>query len=502
MSNSSLGPEEESDDGRIIDGKNSWLRSEYPEEDVVGTDMFQPFFKRKRTLHVGLSLLLAALCYFFLPLNPEHLQELGLTEDKVRTGLTIFTLIGALWLTEAMPLSATALLVPVLATLTGLSDMKTSMSNFAHPLIFIFFGGFALAAAMAYQGIDRWVAERLIRLGKGHFIRSSILLFGATAMLTMWMSNTATAAMMVPIVIGIIRALPPEAASNVKNNYFLLLGIAYSASIGGMGTLVGSPPNGIAASALDLSFVDWLKFGIPAVLIMLPLMVWLLVILCRPSKGIRIPTQKTVFRFNNQRRITLLIFLLTAGGWIFSGSLSQMAGVKSDFDTIVALVAVFMMLLFRVVRWRDIDEGIEWGVLLLFGGGIALSAVLGSSGASTFLADALKNLIGGWSGFGVALAVTFFVIMLTELSSNTATAALLVPIFMTVAVAMGMSSESLVIPLALASSCAFMLPVATPPNAIVFATKRIPQREMMRVGIVLNLVFSVALAIYSKLFLM
>ncbi len=502
MSKRSREPEEESDTSHVTDVKNSWLRSGYPEEDVVGTDMFQPFLKRKRTLYVGLSLLLATLCYFFLPLDPEHLQELGLKEESVRIGLTIFTLIGALWLTEAMPLSATALLVPVLATLTGLSDMKTAMANFAHPLIFIFFGGFALAAAMAYQGIDRWVAERLIRLGKGHFILSSILLFGTTAALSMWMSNTATAAMMIPIVIGILRALPPEAAANVKNNYFLLLGIAYSASIGGIGTLVGSPPNGIAASALKLSFVDWMKFGIPAVIILMPLMVWLLMLLCRPSKGILIATKTTIFQFNNHRRITLVIFLLTACGWIFSGSLSERLGVKSDFDTIIALVAVFLLLLFRVVRWRDIDQGSDWGVLLLFGGGIALSSVLGSSGASTFLADGLKTLIGGWSGFGVALAVAFFVIMLTELSSNTATAALLVPIFMNVAVAMNMSAESLVIPLALASSCAFMLPVATPPNAIVFATKRIPQRQMMRVGIVLNIVFAVALAIYSKLFFM
>jgi len=401
-------------------------------------------------------------------------------------------------MTEALPLAATALLVPVLAGLTGVLDVKSALTGFADPLIFLFFGGFALASALAYQGLDRWIAHRIIRVGRGSFLAVAALLFGATAALSMWISNTATTAMMIPLALGILAHAPGAAAGVSRNAVFLLLGVAYAASVGGIGTLVGSPPNGIAAQQLGLSFQDWLRFGIPCVLVLLPLMFVILRFTCRPETTGPIAIREQPFIFNWHRVVTLIIFGATALAWVFSRQIGRWIGVSSGLDTVIALMAVLALLYARVVRWRDIDRGTDWGVLMLFGGGIALSRVLKDSGASLYLARAFTDGVHGWPMLAVIAAVITFVIFLTELSSNTATAALLVPIFFAVAGEMDLAAGRLVVPLAVAASCAFMLPVATPPNAIVFGTGRVPQRTMMRVGLVMNLVYIVALTIIGR----
>ena len=218
----------------------------------------------------GIALMLAIA--LFLPLAPEAKVLEGLDAGLVRLGLALFVGIAFLWMTEALPLAITALLVPVIAAVMGLSDVKDSLASFAAPPIFLFLGGFALASALSAQGIDRWLAGKLAQLGKGKFIPVCLYLFAGTALLSMCVSNTATTAMMIPLALGIISQFRTEGAAP-KNTYFLLLGVAYAASIGGLGTLVGSPPNGIAAKALGVSFSEWLKFGIPAVIILLPAMV-------------------------------------------------------------------------------------------------------------------------------------------------------------------------------------------------------------------------------------
>lgn len=473
------------------------VSGDYPREDVEETEMFQPFFKRRRTWWVLAGFVLMGMVVFGVPLDHGMLLD-GLDGSKVSLGLGILVCVAFLWMTEAMPLAATAMLVPVLAVLTGVSDVKSSMSSFSDPLIYVFFGGFALASAMTYQGVDRWIAQGLVRLGGGRFITVACLLFCGTAFLSMWMSNTATAAMMIPLALGILRQMP-EGESSWRSRTFLLLGLAYSSSIGGLGTIIGSPPNGIAASQLGISFAEWLRFGIPAVLVLLPAMAALLWMIFRPERGQKIMVETKRFDFNWHRTMTLAIFSVTAGCWIFGGLLGPMLGVNQSFDTLVALVAFFALLYFRVVRWRDIRNGTDWGVLLLFGGGLALSAVLKDTGASLFLARVLTGMIEGWPVFGLIAGVVTFVIFLTELSSNTAVAALFVPIFVSVAAEVGVEAAQLVLPLTLAASCAFMLPVGTPPNAIVFGTGMIAQRDMMRAGLVLNLVFVVLLTALTML---
>jgi solute carrier family 13 (sodium-dependent dicarboxylate transporter), member 2/3/5 len=463
---------------------------------ISEADRTGPLWKNLLLVAVALSLL--ASIVHGLPLPPAGKAMAGLDPKTVRIGLGIFACIAFLWLSEALPLAVTALLVPVLAAGFGLMEVKASLSSFADPLIFLFFGGFALASALSSQGLDRWIAHRILDLGRGDFLKVSYLLFGTTAFLSMWVSNTATTAMMLPLALGILRQMPPS-ENAARNSIYLLLGIAYSASVGGIGTIVGSPPNGIAAGQLKISFVDWMKFGVPAALLLVPLLVWILKRLSQPEKLSIPPLEKIEFRFNRARIITLAIFGLTAGCWIFSLPLAKWLGVTASFDTMIVLVAVLALVTSGVVRWKEIDQGTDWGVLLLFGGGITLSAVIGETGASLFLARLFSESVSAWPLPLLIGAVIFFMIFLTEVTSNTALAALMVPIFFSISGELGIMPASLILPLAIATSAAFMMPVGTPPNAIVFGSGRVPQREMIRIGFVLNLVFVVALTVLAQI---
>lgn len=453
---------------------------------------------RKSWIFFLVALLLLVGTGFGLSLDSTSPVLSGLDPGKVRMGLGIFACIAFLWLTEALPLAITALLVPVLACVFGLMDVKASLTGFANPLIFLFFGGFAMASALSSQGLDRWIASRIVVLGKGDFLRVSYLMFAATAAISMWVSNTATAAMMLPLAIGILRQMPEDAATP-RNSIYILLGVAYAASVGGIGTLVGTPPNGIAAARLGIGFVEWLRFGVPAVLILMPIMVIVLKWMCKPET-MKIPElEKFSFTFNRPRITALTIFAATATCWIVSEPLSKMLGIAESFDTLVALIAVVALVSTGVVKWKEIDKGTDWGVLLLFGGGITLSTIIGDTGASLFMARIFSEWVSGWPVPMIICGVIFFTIFLTELTSNTALAALMVPIFFSISSELGVAPAKIILPLAIAASTGFMMPVGTPPNAIVFATGKIPQRQMIRVGFVLNLVFVVALTVLAQL---
>jgi sodium-dependent dicarboxylate transporter 2/3/5 len=452
-------------------------------------------------MKIAVSIVLLSAIAWFLPMDPGAVALEGLDPGTVRLGLALFACVAFLWISEALPLAVTAVLVPVIAAAMGLSGMKESLASFAAPPIFLFFGGFALASALSAQGIDRWLAAKLAQLGKGKFVPICLWLFAGAAVLSMWMSNTATTAMMIPLALGLLTQFR-AAGEHVHNAHFLLLGLAYSASIGGLGTIVGSPPNGIAAKELGVSFAEWMKFGVPAVLVLLPAMVGALHLLLKPSDAgtahLEPAEGEADFVFTAKRKITLAIFAATALAWIFSTRLGALMGI-SDTDTWIALAAVGLLAATRVVGWREIQDGTDWGVLLLFGGGLALSAILGSSGSSLFLARLLGGAMGGWQLWAIIAGVVAFVIFLSEVSSNTACAALLVPIFIAMAAEFDLAAAKIVLPLALAASCAFMLPVGTPPNGIVFGTGRVPQRTMIRLGFALNLLFVALITALSLL---
>ncbi|WP_108650505.1 SLC13 family permease [Dongshaea marina] len=416
-------------------------------------------------------------------------------DPMVTKGLSLLIFIAILWLTEAIHISITALLVPLLGALLGIFSVKSSLASFANPIIFLFLGGFALAAALSRQALDKAIAGKLIALSKGNLGVATLLLFAVTAALSMWISNTATTAMMLPLALGLLSQLDEK---KQRSTYvFVLLGIAYSASIGGIGTLVGSPPNAIAAAQAGLDFLQWMEFGIPVVLVMLPCMVVILYLLLRPELSSRFEVTLEKFHWTRERKLTLAIFALTVCLWIFSRPISQMLGGIKGLDSLTALLAIVLLGITRCAEWKDVDKATDWGVLLLFGGGLTLSVILKITGTSLFLAEQIRTLLAEANLFWVLLVITAFVVALTELASNTASAALLVPVFATVAEALGVSPIVMSVLIGVAASCAFMLPVATPPNAIVFASGHIRQREMMRMGIVLNLICTLLLTIFA-----
>ena len=416
-------------------------------------------------------------------------------DPMVNKGLGILVFIAILWLTEALHVTVTALLIPLLATLLGVFDMAKSLTDFANPILFLFFGGFALAAALSKQGLDRLMAAKVMQLARGHLIWGAILLFTITAAMSMWISNTATAAMMLPLGIGLLAQL--DSQRDRRTFVFVLLGIAYSASIGGIGTLVGSPPNAIAAAQMGISFTDWMKFGMPVVLILMPCGIALLYLVTRPDLSHRVESQHVTIHWSRDRKATLAIFLVTVVLWIGSQPISKALGGIPQFDSLIAIGAILALAISRVASWDDINQNTDWGVLMLFGGGLTLSAILKATGTSAFLAEHLSAVLANANLFIMLLILAAFVVFLTELVSNTATAALLIPLFAGVAEALGVSPVVMSVLIAIGASCAFMLPVATPPNAIVFASGHIQQREMMRAGLALNLVFTLLLAILA-----
>lgn len=450
-----------------------------------------------KTMRNGIILLLDAILFFallaYLPYEPQ-----------ANKGLALLAFVAVLWLTEALHVTITALLVPILAIGLGLVTSKEALATFADPTIFLFFGGFALAAALHIQQLDRMIANNIMTLARGKLSLAVLYLFGVTAFLSMWISNTATAAMMLPLAMGVLSKLDKEREHNTY--VFVLLGIAYSASIGGMGTLVGSPPNNIVASNLNLTFADWLGYGLPVMILLLPLMVGVLYVVFKPNLNRHFDFDFEKIEMTKSRITTLVIFVVIALCWIFSKyinpALSGLLGIKNiaSFDSVVALTAAVLLCATRVVSWDQIQKNTEWGVLMLFGGGLTLSAVLGKTGASKVMADGIVFMIQGGHFYLIGLIVAAFIIFLTEFTSNTASAALLVPIFISIAQALNAPPVGLALIVGLGASCAFMLPVATPPNAIVFGTGQVKQSEMVKAGIWLNLLCVFVIATFGYLF--
>ena len=421
------------------------------------------------------------------------IASLGPDDPAARAGVALFALAGTLWLTEAISLTYTALLIPLLGVTLGLADVSTALRGFAHQVIGLFLGGFALAAALSAHGIDRWLANRLMRLARGHAIGAALLLALATSLLSMWISNTASAAMMLPIALGLS---VPLAVKYPRYQLFVLLGLAWGANIGGIATLVGSPPNAITAAALGWGFDDWLKIGMPVYVLLFPLALLVLWLTVKPERDLPNVRSGEAIAFPQHRAalLTVAIFLLTVALWVFGKPLAELLGISKDFDTWVALLAIALLGITGTLEWQQIEKQSNWGVLLLFGGGITLSTLMQSSGASAWMASGISQILPAEYPWLLYLLVALFVVYLTELVSNTASAALLVPLFMPVADAVGASPVVTAAIIGVAASCAFMLPVATPPNALAFGTGCIPQREMIRAGMRLNIIATLLIA--------
>jgi len=455
-------------------------------------------------------------------------------------------LMATWWITEAVPIPVTAMLPLILYPALGIMSTRETAPNYSDQLVFLFLGGFLIASAMTKWNLHRRVALYTIRaVGTG----PQRLVLGfmiATAFLSMWISNTATVLMMLPIAMAVVRKLSEgatirgeggeEKERQVRHSFglALMLGIAYSASIGGIGTLIGTPPNGVfvgqlarnyAGNTPDVAFGQWMIAALPVVLLMIPL-AWLVVLRIAPYNKIseinfgvggKAVIDEEIARLGPAgpaERKVAVVFSLTALLWIFRrpinigfatipgwGPLYGLADLWGD-ATIAVMMGLVLFVLPAdlknfslsedrrrnfVLDWRTAQENVPWGILLLFGGGFALAHGFSVSGLSVWIGDHLRFL-GGVPIILVIVTICTLTTFLTEMTSNTATTTLIMPILAVAALDLGQHPFLLMIPATMSASCAFMLPVATPPNAIVFGTGWVTVPRMLRTGILLNLV--------------
>lgn len=412
------------------------------------------------------------------------------------------------WLTEAVPLPATALLPLVLMPPLGVLSGDELAASYGDPIVFLFLGGFLLAGAMQKVGLHRRLALMIVAAVGTSPQRIILGFMIATAFLSMWISNTATAVMMFAVGKSVIDFITEKTDDDTLVRNFgiaLMLAIAYAASIGGVGTLIGTPPNAFLASLMadqydtEISFFRWMLFGVPIVLIGTPLAWLLLTKVLFPSDKIEIEDAGEGIRkelnamppMQRAEKLVAAVFVLAALAWIFRTVVADITGLTIN-DTMVGIAAALILFAVpanlktgeRALDWET-TRTVPWGILLLFGGGLALA----SGFAETGLADWIGEQVGGLEigVFLLILVLTTAMIFLTEITSNTASAATFLPILGAVAVGLGLDPLLLAVPVAVAASMAFMMPVATPPNAIAFSYERMRLSDMVRAGIWMNL---------------
>jgi sodium-dependent dicarboxylate transporter 2/3/5 len=440
-------------------------------------------------------------------------------EPEVAKALAVLALCGVWWGTEAISIYATSLVPAVLLPLLGILPLEQALSQYANRLVFLFLGGFLIARAMMKWGIDRRLAVAILgRVGSN--AKLLVLYFmGLTAFLSAFISNTATTAMMLPIAVAILSGSRRELGSPYAT--VLLLGIAYASTIGGVATLVGTPPNvllaGFSSTLLgrELSFFEWLKVGLPFAVVMLPLTWWFLWALFRPKPGAIAGDEaiaeerKTLGRMELGGKYTIFAFVLVAVLWISRPfwdriPLAFMPVVQERFDdSLIALACALLLFIVptNVRRWEfpliwADARSISFGILFLFGGGLALGKGLFASGAAQWLAQSLP-LSGGLHPIVLILIVAAIASFLSEIASNTAVANMMIPILIAVASAIGVAPYLLIVPATLACSNAFMLPISTPPNAIVYGSGKLEMGDMIRAGFWLHLIGLAAMTILA-----
>ena len=430
----------------------------------------------------------------------------GMDENAWRcAGLAM--MMAVFWSMEILPIAVTALLPLVAAPVLGLASIDKVATPYAHPVIFMFMGGFVIGLGMEKWNLHRRIALKvMLAVGTGE--RRQVLGFMmATALISMWVSNTATAIMMLPIGMSVVAMMRQEGNMSTGFPPALLLAIAYGASIGGFGTLIGTPPNALLAAFLQeqynihIGFAQWLLIGVPAALFMLIITGWWLSrggysLSSESSESIRQALQEQQEKngsLSEGEKWVATIFLLTAIAWIARPWLNEVMPALGLSDTVIAMFAMLAFFIIPVslknlqflMTWQDMRR-LPWDVLLLFGGGLSLAAMIRRTGLAEWIAGTLDVLGNMPSIMAIALVVTV-IIFLTEVTSNTATTAAFLPPLGALAVSLGLDPQMLAIPAAIAASCAFMLPVATPPNAIVYGAGMVSIRQMMRSGLILNL---------------
>lgn len=440
----------------------------------------------------------------------------GMSETAWRTA-ALAVLMVIWWVTEAVPIAATALLPMALLPILGVMDIGAATAPYANPVIYLFFGGFVLAAAFERSGLHRRLALRLLTLvgTRPDRIIGGFMLTGG--FMSMWVSNTAAMLMLLPLATSMLGRRGGGAPANAPAGTFekaLLLGIAYAATIGGFGTLIGSPPNALLVAFLAQShdirirFVDYMLIGVPIVAVALPI-TWFL--LTRVVFHVdRDETLVDAASLAEQRRAlgppsrtekyVAAVGVLTALAWISQPLIARVWPAISEAGiSVVCALALLLVPLdrkgTRAISWEE-AERIPWGVLILFGGGLSLAAAIQDGGLAAWITESIR-VLRALPPFVLLLMVTTIITVLTEFTSNTATAAAFLPVASALAVAAGMSPLVVLVAAGLAASNGFMLPVGTPPNAIAFSTGRLTVPEMARAGLLVDVVFVVILTLVA-----
>lgn len=466
---------------------------------------------RYQTIGLFLGPVLALIVYSIF--DPPSLGQPG------RLVAAMAMLMAVWWATEAIPVAVTAFLPLVFLPFAGVLPIGDVAPNYANPIIYLFLGGFVIALAIERSGLHRRVALQIFRMAgmNGRSIVGGFMI--AAAAISMWISNTSTTLMLLPIamsVIAVIRDSMGDMDDKERGDFetSLLLGLAYGATLGGVATLVGTPPNAFMAGFLEsgygieIDFRRWMLVGVPVALVMLPV-TWF--VLTRMMYKVSFKSTEQARSHLSQlgsdlgtassgEKRTAVLFALLVCGWLFRGTISSLTGLEGLSDAGIAMaMAVFAFIIPSgtdgkpLVTWEDTRK-LPWGVLILFGGGLALAGAMTESGLTEWIGQSLAPL----GTFNIALlliAATALVIFLTELTSNLATTATFLPVMAAVAIETGQDPLLFVVPVTLAASCAFMLPVATPPNAIVFSSGAVSIPRMMRAGLVLNIAGVAVLAV-------
>lgn len=463
---------------------------------------------------------IAAACVYFMPI--PHLTAHAHALAAILTGVVLY------WITEPIPLPMTALLGTAFCVLAGLGTAKSIFASYGHPIIFLFIGSFLIAEAMVVHGVDRKVAEWMLSLSWVG-VRPSRVLFAlgaVTAVMSMWMSNTAATAMMLPIGLGVLGTLQRNRVDGGRYQMAFMLMLSYAATAGGMATIVGTPPNligvGLIAdqAGMTLSFVTWMAFGLPLALAML-LCAWLLLGWLHPRHAAEAAhvAKETALHGTwgwTQGQINACIaFGVAVVLWIVPGVLEALLGSEHNlivsFNThlpneLVALLAAGLLFVLPTdlragaftLNWKQ-AANINWGIILLFGGGLAFGDLMAKTGLSDAVGLGFVNLFGTsgvWSLTAVAILAG---VLISELASNTASAAMLIPLVIAIAQADGVSPVVPALGACLGASLGFALPVSTPPNAIVYGTGLISMRSMIRAGVIFDIIGAILIWVILRI---
>lgn len=480
----------------------------------------QAFDRRRRTF----GLFVAPILAIAILLTP--IDALSLEAHKL---LAIMVLVAMWWITEPIPIPVTSLLGPTLAVITGAVPVSNAFSAFANSMIFLFMGGFILAKAMMMHGLDKRFAYWLLsRSWVGSNPRRIFLAIGlATALCSGWVSNTATAAMMFPICLGLLNSIKEMMAANgrkidlseYKYATGLMLMTAYSASIGGVLTPIGTPPNLIMLGFLDsmenihISFFQWMVWGFVAMVFYF-IIAYIVLSKMFPADIDKIDGAEEFIRarivelgnWTRAQKNTLFAFSMAVMLWILPGFMNMFLGADSPIlkmyntlfpEAIAAMTGALLLFLLPVnfakreftITWKEAASGIEWGTLILFGGGLAMGGMMYKTGLSQWLGDLIVNAMGGSASQVVLVAVfSVLALLLSELTSHTAATNMIGPLAITIAVSAGLSPIPVSVGIALSASLGFMLPVSTPPNAIVYASGYVPITKMIKTGVYIDFI--------------